>query len=180
MLLVDNSLTTETQRVIVRKKVCLESLSRITFPGLILAFCFAGLSQAKATDEIWGCLLYASHERTSPDVPAWLKNYNERLVRLAGYRGVRSLGQSEVPVLPDRPAVIYLRGNMRVQLNSCVREGSGHYLISLKLYHGEHAIVETQARIAGGSPLFFRGPAWRDGRLIVAVVIGEWRWWGWW
>jgi hypothetical protein len=164
----------------VRKKVCLASLPRTTLLGLILAFSFAGLSPARATDELWGCLLYASHERTSPDVPAWLKNYNERLVKLVGYRGVRSLAQSEVPLVPDRSAVIYLRGNMRVQLNSCVREGNGHYLVSLKLYHGERAIVETQARMARGSPLFFRGPAWRDGKLIVAVVIGEWRWWDWW
>jgi hypothetical protein len=147
----------------VRNKVCLESLPRATLLGLILGFSFAGLCPAKAT-EFWGCLLYASHESTSPDVPGWLRNYNERLVRLVGYRGVRSLAQSEVPVVLDRPAVIYLRGNWRVQLNSCVQEGNGHYLVSLKLYRGEHAIVETQAQMARGSPLFFRGPAWRDGK----------------
>ena len=155
-----------------RKIVWLQSLLRLTLIGIVLAFCFAASSAANAAEKFWGCLLYASHEKTSPDVPAWLKNYNERLIKLVGYPGVRSLGQTEVAVQPDKPVVINLRGNMRIQLNSCVREGDGRYLVELKLFLGEHAIIETQARIARGSPLFFRGPAWRDGRLIVAVVIG--------
>ena len=108
----------------------------------------------------------------SRDVPAWLKNYRERLTKLVGYSGVRSLDQNEVSLQPDKPAVVNLRGSMRIVLSDFVREGNGRFLVKIKFYRGDRALIETQARISRGSPLFFRGPLWRNGRLIVAVVIG--------
>jgi hypothetical protein len=137
-----------------------------------LLFSFALLAPANAGDKLWACLLFASNEKMSRDVPAWIKNYNDRLTKLVGYTGLRSLGQNEVPLQPDKPAVVNLRGDMRIQLNNWVHEGNGRFLVNIKFYRGDRALIETQARISRGSPLFFRGPLWRDGRLIVAVVIG--------
>jgi hypothetical protein len=128
---------------------------------------------AHASDRLWACLLFASNERMSRDVPTWLKNYNERLEKLVGYTGVRSLGQNEVTLHAGRPAGVNLPGNMRIQLNNWVREGHGRFLVTIKFFRRDHALIETEARISRGSPLFFRGPLWRDGRLVVAVVIGQ-------
>jgi hypothetical protein len=108
----------------------------------------------------------------SRDVPAWLKNYNERLTKLVGYTGLRSLGQNEVVLQGEKPAVVNLPGSMRIVLTDFDREGSGRFLVNIKFYRGDRALIATQARISRGSPLFFRGPPWRNGRLIVAVVIG--------
>jgi hypothetical protein len=130
------------------------------------------LAPAHASDKLWACLLFASNEKMSRDVPAWLKNYNERLTKLVGYTGVRSLGQNEVVLQGEKPAVVNLPGSMRVVLTDFDREGNGRFLVNIKFYRGDRALIETQARISRGSPLFFRGPPWRNGRLIVAVVIG--------
>ena len=143
-------------------------------------FGFHMVTPVHASDKLWACLLFASNEKMSRDVPAWLKNYNERLEKLVGYTGVRSLGQNEVALQPGRPAVINLRGNMRIQLNNWVREGNGRFLVTIKLFRRDRALIETQARISRGSPLFFRGPVWRNGRLIVAVVIGQRTGWDLW
>jgi hypothetical protein len=128
---------------------------------------------AHASDKLWACLLFASDEKMGRDVPTWLKNYNERLEKLVGYTGLRSLGQGEVTLQPDKPAVVNLKGNMRIQLSSWVREGGGRFLVNIKFYRRDRSLIETQARMSRGSPLFFRGPLWRNGRLIVAVVIGQ-------
>lgn len=145
-----------------------------------LAFGFPLVAPAHASDKLWACLLFASNEKMSRDVPAWLKNYNERLEKLVGYTGVRSLGQNEVTLQPGRPAVINLRGTLRIQLNNWVREGNGRFLVTIKLFRRDRPLIETQARISRGSPLFFRGPVWRNGRLIVAVVIGQRTGWDLW
>jgi len=31
--------------------------------------------------------------------------------------------------------------------------------------------METQARVSLNSPLFIRGPNWRDGQIIIVVMV---------
>ena len=136
------------------------------------AFGISMVAPAHASDKLWACLLFASNEKMSRDVPSWLKNYNERLTKLVGYTSLRSLGQGEVPLQPGKPAVVNLRGAMRIQVNNWIREGNGRFLVNIKFFRRDRPLIETQARISRGSPLFFRAQTWRNGRLIVAVVIG--------
>jgi len=144
------------------------------------AFGLTMVAPAHANDKLWACLLFASNEKMSRDVPTWIKNYNGRLEKLVGYTGLRSLGQNEVTLQAGRPAMVNLPGNMRIQLSNWIREGHGRFLVSIKFFRRDRALIETQARMSRGSPLFFRGPAWRKGRLVVAVVIGERNGWDLW
>jgi hypothetical protein len=137
-----------------------------------LAFGFSIAAPAHAGDKLWACLLFASNDKMSRDVPAWLKSYNERLEKLVGYTSLRSLGQGEVPLQPGKPAVVNLRGSMRIQVSNWIREGHGRFLVNIKFFRRDRPLIETQARMSRGSPLFFRAQPWRNGRLIVAVVIG--------
>lgn len=149
------------------------SRRRLSLAAAGFAFAFTMLAPAHAGDKLWACLLLASNEKMSPDVPVWIKNYNGRLIKLVGYTGLRSLGQNEVNLQGEKPAVVNLPGSMRIVLSDFDREGNGRFLVNIKFYRGDRALIETQARISRGSPLFFRGPLWRNGRLIVAVVIGQ-------
>jgi hypothetical protein len=161
---------------IARKCMCIFGRCRLRWPVVaISAFVvsWATVVPVHASDRLWACLLFATNEKMSRDVPTWLKNYNERLEKLVGYTAVRSLGQNEVTLQTGKPAAINLPGNMRIQLNNWVREGHGRFLVTIRFFRRDHALIETQARISRGSPLFFRGPLWRNGRLIVAVVIGQ-------
>ena len=163
---------------VARKCIRICGQHRLAVAGVM--FSLSMLAPANASDKLWACLLFASNEKMSRDVPSWIKNYNDRLIKLVGYSGLRSLDQNEVPLQHDKPAIVNLRGNMRIQLSNWVREGNGRFLINVKFYRGDHALIETQARISRGSPLFFRGPVWRNGRLIVAVVIGQRNGWDIW
>jgi hypothetical protein len=43
--------------------------------------------------------------------------------------------------------------------------------LDLELWLGRKKIVKTDARLEGNRPLFVLGPAWRGGRLIIAVAL---------
>ena len=43
--------------------------------------------------------------------------------------------------------------------------------LDLELWLGRKKIVKTDARLAGNRPLYVLGPAWRGGRLIIAVAL---------
>jgi len=43
--------------------------------------------------------------------------------------------------------------------------------LDLELWLGRKKIVKTDARLEGNRPLYVLGPAWRGGRLIIAVAL---------
>jgi hypothetical protein len=124
---------------------------------------------------VWGCLLYASNDRApekaQTEIPAQLRNYDERLERLLGYESIETLGQGETVVEPDKPSSIVFHGNIRVELTGLTRQSGEHFLVVLRLFRKDHQLIETQASVTRGSPLFIRGPLWRSGQLIVAVMV---------
>jgi hypothetical protein len=144
--------------------------------GLVLATPRAlQAGEALAGESVWGCLLYASNERgaekTPAQIPVRIRGYDERLEKLLGYASLQTLGQGETVVEPNSPASIVFHGNIRIELTGLIRESGEHFLVGLKLFHGDHQLIETQAKVTRGSPLFIRGPLWREGQLVVAVVV---------
>jgi len=58
-----------------------------------------------------------------------------------------------------------------VLLTSLSSSPDGKYLVGLLFVEANKQVMETQARVARGSPLFIRGPDWRDGQIIIVVLI---------
>jgi hypothetical protein len=146
--------------------------------GASLLFAVPGLVQAgeePVAESVWGCLLYASNdhaaEKVETQIPARLRNYDERLEKLLGYASIQTLGQGETVVEPDKPTSIVFHGNIRVELTGLTRQPGEHFLVVLRLFLKDHQLIETQASVTRGSPLFIRGPLWRSGQLIVAVMV---------
>jgi hypothetical protein len=148
--------------------------------GAGLLFVMAGLTQAgeaPVVESVWGCLLYASNDRaaekvqTQPPIPTRIRDYDERLEKLLGYANIQTLGQGETVVEPNRPSSIVFHGNIRVELTGLTRQPGEHFLVVLRLFQKDHQLIETQANVTRGSPLFIRGPLWRSGQLVVAVMI---------
>jgi hypothetical protein len=131
--------------------------------------------EAPVAESVWGCLLYASNDRGSEkretQIPAQLRNYDERLEKLLGYATIQTLGQGETVVEPDKPSSIAFHGNIRVELTGFTRQPGDHFLVVLRLFRKDHQLIETQASVTRGSPLFIRGPLWRSGQLVVAVMV---------
>jgi hypothetical protein len=150
--------------------------------GAGLLFVMAGLTQAgeaPVVESVWGCLLYASNDRaaekvqTQPPMPTQIREYDERLEKLLGYASIQTLGQGETVVEPNRPTSIVFHGNIRVELTGLTRQPGEHFLVVLRLFQKDHQLIETQANVTRGSPLFIRGPLWRSGQLVVAVMVAS-------
>jgi hypothetical protein len=150
--------------------------------GAGLLFVMAGLTQAgeaPVIESVWGCLLYASNDRAAEKVqtqaqtpiPARIRDYDERLEKLLGYASIQTLGQGETVIEPNRPSSIVFHGNIRVELTGLTRQPGEHFLVVLRLFQNDHQLIETQANVTRGSPLFIRGPLWRSGQLVVAVMV---------
>jgi hypothetical protein len=150
--------------------------------GAGLLFVMAGLTQAgeaPVVESVWGCLLYASNDRAAEKVqtqaqtqiPARIRDYDERLEKLLGYASIQTLGQGETVIEPNRPSSIVFHGNIRVELTGLTRQPGEHFLVVLRLFQNDHQLIETQANVTRGSPLFIRGPLWRSGQLVVAVMV---------
>jgi hypothetical protein len=135
----------------------------------------AQAGQEPVAESVWGCLLYASNDRAAEkagtQIPAQIQNYDERLEKLLGYASIQTLGQGETVVEPDKPSSIVFHGNIRVELTGLTRQPGEHFLVVLRLFRKDHQLIETQASVTRGSPLFIRGPLWRSGQLIVAVMV---------
>ena len=147
--------------------------------GLILAAARPVLAGegplSSAAQSVWGCLLYASNQRAaekaSNQIPTRIRGYDERLERLLGYASLQTLGQGETIVEPNALSSIVFHGNIRIELTGLTRQTGEDFLVGLRLFHGDHQLIETQAKVSRGSPLFIRGPLWRDGQLVVAVMV---------
>jgi hypothetical protein len=88
-----------------------------------------------------------------------------------GYASLQTLGQGETIVSPNTPCSIIFHGNIRIELTGLTRQSGENFLVNLRLFRGDHQLIETQAKVTRGSPLFIRGPLWREGQLVVAVMV---------
>lgn len=64
-------------------------------------------------------------------------------------------------------------GALHVLLTSLSPSLDGKYLVGLLFVEGNKQVMETQAKVAQGSPLFIRGPDWRDGQIIIVVMVAK-------
>ena len=148
--------------------------------GAGLLFAVVGLTQAgeaPVVESVWGCLLYASNDRaaekvqTQTQIPTRIRDYDERLEKILGYASIQTLGQGQTVVEPNRPTSIVFHGNIRVELTGLTRQPGEHFLVVLRVFQKDRQLIETQANVTRGSPLFIRGPLWRSGQLVVAVMV---------
>jgi hypothetical protein len=130
---------------------------------------------SQPSEAVWGALLYASNDRApekaETQIPARIRNYDERLEKMLGYASIQTLGQGQTRIEPNNSGSIVFHGSIRIELTGFARRPRDRFLVGLRLFHGEHQLIETQAEVTRGSPLFIRGPLWREGQLVVAVMV---------
>jgi len=142
----------------------------------LVAFLFvAGLpiSKSHAAESIWGCLLYASNDGQRTDIPDRLSRYEQRLNTAFGYSKLHLLGEGQTTVKsPDQNWLIF-GGDIKIQFTSLQKNEQGQFLVGLELFQGNKQVIETQARVGRDSPLFIRGPEWRNGKIIIVVMVAS-------
>jgi hypothetical protein len=128
---------------------------------------------AIATEHVWGCLLYASNSTKAFDLPSRLDGYAARLRTGLGFSNYRVIAQRETAVEGRPENLLVSAGDIQVLLTSLSRASDGKYLVGILFQEGTNQVMETQARVGEGSPLFIRGPDWREGQIIIVVMIGS-------
>jgi hypothetical protein len=145
-------------------------------PYYLAAFLFINALMAgsgHAAESVWGCLLYASNDGQKTDIPVRLSRYEQRLNTAFGYSKLHLLGEGQTTVKsPDQNWLVF-GGDIKIQFTSLQKNEEGQFLVGLEIFQGNKQVIETQARVGRDSPLFIRGPEWRNGKIIIVVMIAS-------
>jgi hypothetical protein len=121
----------------------------------------------------WSCLLYASDTARRSELPQRLAGYEPRLQRSFGFINYQLLAQHEIAVEGVSETPLLSAGDIHILLSSFSMAPDGGYVVRLLFVQGDKQEMETQAKVGQGSPLFIRGPEWRDGQIIIVVAISS-------
>jgi hypothetical protein len=127
-----------------------------------------------ATDKIWSALVVATNAATPKEPPSELREFASRLKRVFGYNQFELAGsalelideQTENWLVPSQLFSLSLKAR-----RSASKEARGGYLLNLQLFQDKRPLVDTEAKLAPGSPLFIRGPQYGKGQLIIVLQI---------
>jgi hypothetical protein len=144
------------------------ALFRLSAVLVLIGF---GPRYAHASETFWGCLLYAANDDRPSDVPARISNYDRRLSEAVGYTKLHLLGEGQTAPKSSEQNWLVFGGDIKVQFTSLTKTDDGKYVVGLQLYQEEKELIETRARVGQNIPLFIRGPEWRDGKIIIVVMI---------
>jgi hypothetical protein len=128
-------------------------------------------AQVHASVHARGYLLYASNAEKAFELPARLAAYGAALRRSLGYSNYRVIAQREITVENHAENLLVSAGDIQVALTMASPAPDGKYLVELLFVEGTKQVMETQAKVGQGSPLFIRGPDWRDGQIIIVVMV---------
>jgi hypothetical protein len=141
--------------------------------ALLFLLIFLGFSsvRAMAAENFWGCLIYASNAGAHNDLPDRLNSYDVRMSCAFGYSRFCMIAQRQTALQAQKEAGLVFSDDLKIVLTSLTGGSDGKYLIKLLFVEGKEPVMETQARVNRGSPLFIRGPNWRDGQIIIVVMV---------
>jgi len=141
----------------------------------ILAFVLLTIvvrAPAQGAAHAWSCLLYASNASGSSELPVRLEGYAPRLKRSFGFSNYHLLAQHEIAVDNEAETPLLSEGDIHIFIKNLLLAPDGRYVVGLLFVEGAKQIIETEARVGCESPLFIRGPEWREGQIIIVVAIG--------
>jgi hypothetical protein len=137
--------------------------------ALLLTFAPA----ASAADTLWSAVVLATNVEKPKEAPKELREFAPRLKRVFDCNQFEIVGSASKPI-EDRkelwlvPTPNFWFGVTPRRATSV--EARGGYLLSLQLFQDKRQIVDSDARLAPGSPLFIRGPQCVNGGQFVFVL----------
>lgn len=99
-----------------------------------------------------------------------LQPYLSQLQHVFGYTSYRLLGEDAGELSIGKTVRLTPTRHYQFNLTLQSMEASdGPYHLDLELHKEERLLVESEVKLASGSPLFIRGPQWGSGQLIFLV-----------
>ncbi len=129
---------------------------------------------APAANKIWSALVFATNSSDPKPAPPELKEFEARMKRVFGYSQFELIGnaaqeisdQGESWLVPSQSFWMGLKARRALS-----KEAQGGYLLSLQLFQDKRPLVESEVKLAPGSPLFIRGPQYGKGQLIIVLQV---------
>ena len=129
---------------------------------------------ASAGDKIWTAVVLATNATSPKETPKELRECLPKLKRVFGYNQFEIVGSAsdkiedgaELRLTPTQSFWIQAKARRATS-----KEARGGYLLSLQFYNEKRQLVDTEARLAPGSPLFIRGPEYGKGQIVFALMI---------
>lgn len=131
-------------------------------------------STPRNQDKIWSGLVYATNAADPKEPPAELREFAPRLKRVFGYNQFQLAGSAANAIDSDGESWLVPSKNFWLSVKArraTSKEARGGYLLNLQLFHDQRPLVDTEAKLAPGSPLFIRGPQCGKGNLIVVLQV---------
>jgi hypothetical protein len=88
-----------------------------------------------------------------------------------GYSRFCLIAERETALQMQKETGLFFSNDLKIVLTGLKEASDGKYLIKLLFVENEEPVVETQARVSRDSPLFIRGPNWRDGQIIFVIMV---------
>lgn len=129
---------------------------------------------AAGTDKIWSAVILATNPPAPKDAPPELVEFAPRLKRVFGYTQFEVIGsaaekiddKSESWLVPSRNFWLSVKARRVAS-----KEARGGYLLNLQFFQDKRPILETEAKLAPGCPLFIRGPQHGRGQVIIVLQV---------
>jgi len=125
-------------------------------------------------DKIWSGVIVATEVASPKPPPAELREFAKRLNRIFGYNQFALVGSAteEIDELDENWLVPNTLFSLNVKARRAVsKEARGGYLLNLEIYQEKHQLLDIEAKLAPGSPLFIRGPQYGKGQVILVLQV---------
>ena len=126
------------------------------------------------TDKIWSAVILATNSATPKDAPPELAEFAPRLKRIFGYTQYEIIGATTETIDEKSESWLVPSRNFWLQVKShrlASKDARGTYLLNLQFFQDNRPILETEAKLAPGSPLFIRGPQYGAGQVIIVLQV---------
>jgi hypothetical protein len=135
---------------------------------ILLMAAVPGISE----DKVWSAVVLASKPakgREAKQPPAELAAFSDKLTKVFGYDQFEILGSAMKAM--DQQNERWLVPSQNFWVGARARKDGGNYHLNIEFFHDKRRIVETEAKLGVGSPLFIRGPMHPRGQLIVVFAV---------
>jgi hypothetical protein len=125
-------------------------------------------------DRIWSGVIVATNPETPKEPPTELREFAARLKRVFGYTQFELVGSAteEIDELSENwlvPSPIFPLSVRARRATS--KEARGGYLLNLQFFQQKRPVVDSEVKLAPGSPLFIRGPQYGKGQVIIVLQV---------
>jgi hypothetical protein len=122
---------------------------------------------------VWSALLLATNEKEPGKTPGELRALEGRMQRVFGYNQFKILAESENKISHEGERWFVPSENMYLGMTLKGKPKDSSQGVNLKIWRKQELLVDADARVHPGSPLFIRGPLKGKGQLIFVLMLSR-------